>query len=122
MDEKRLDGLSLDNIRVRIETLKRLFPEVVREGRLDYDMLKYGVPLTVKLTTLEIQGKKFYVVGEDVDLFICLDGGLAVEVIEEAARYAPKTMIFADNAFVDDNQMINAGFVLEKAKIEFRWM
>jgi adenine-specific DNA-methyltransferase len=84
--------------------------------------LKYGIPLTEKLSTLEVQGRKFYAVGEKGYMFICLDEGLTVETIEEAAQHAPRTMIFADKAFVDDNEIINAGLVLEKAKIEFRWV
>ena len=39
MDDNRLDGQSFDNIRARIEELKRMFPEAVSEGRLDYDTL-----------------------------------------------------------------------------------
>ena len=31
--------MSLDNVHERIEELKRLFPEAVKEGRLDYDTL-----------------------------------------------------------------------------------
>jgi len=36
---EKMDGLSFDNIHDRIEELKRLFPEAVAEGRLDYDTL-----------------------------------------------------------------------------------
>ncbi|MEF9972420.1 MAG: site-specific DNA-methyltransferase, partial [Clostridia bacterium] len=34
-----MDGQSRDNVRARIEELKKPFPEAVSEGRLDYDML-----------------------------------------------------------------------------------
>lgn len=84
--------------------------------------LKYGVPLTEKLATVEIQGKTFYAVGENGYLFICLDAGVTVEIVEEAAQYAPGTMIFADECFENDDELTNAALVLEKAKIEFRWI
>lgn len=38
MDDKKLDGMSYDTVHERIEELKRMFPEAVHEGRLDYDM------------------------------------------------------------------------------------
>lgn len=40
MDEVKMDGKSLDLTKENIETLKTLFPEVVEEGKIDFDKLK----------------------------------------------------------------------------------
>lgn len=37
---KKLTGESLDLVQQNIETLKRLFPEIVREGKIDFDALR----------------------------------------------------------------------------------
>ncbi|PJW16585.1 site-specific DNA-methyltransferase [Geobacillus sp. WSUCF-018B] len=37
---EKLDGKSLDLVKTNIETLKQLFPEVVTEGKIDFDKLK----------------------------------------------------------------------------------
>lgn len=37
---KKLDGKSLDLSKKNINTLKKLFPEVVTEGKIDFDKLK----------------------------------------------------------------------------------
>ena len=84
--------------------------------------LKYGVPLTEKLSTLEIQDKTFYVVGENGYLFICLDEGITVEIVETAIKYAPGTIIFSDECFANDNDITNASMIMEKAHVEFRWI
>lgn len=36
----RIDGLSLNLERNNIEKIKELFPEVVEEGKIDFDMLR----------------------------------------------------------------------------------
>lgn len=67
--------------------------EGFKEGRCAIDVvyevfLKYGVPLTEELATLVVGGKTFYVVGDNGYLFICLDNGITVEIVEEATQYA----------------------------------
>lgn len=85
--------------------------------------LKYGVPLTEKLTTLQVQGRIFYVVGDMGYLMICLDKGITVEIVEETVKtHTPGAIIFADECFIDDNELTNTGLALDKAQIEFRWI
>ena len=49
---ERLDGMSYDNIKARIDEAKRLFPEAVKEGRFDPDaltaLLEGGAPAIVE--------------------------------------------------------------------------
>ncbi len=40
MDEVKMDGKSLDITKMNIETLKELFPDVVEEGKIDFDKLR----------------------------------------------------------------------------------
>ncbi|WP_026088278.1 site-specific DNA-methyltransferase [Bartonella rattaustraliani] len=110
-----------------VERMKDILDRFVA-GRCEIDIiyeafLKYGVPLTEKLSTLEIEGKRFYVIGEDGSLFICLDKSIPIEVIEALIRdYAPGTVIFAKHCFDDDAVMVNSELILQEAEITFRWL
>ncbi len=100
----------------------------MKTDRRDIDLiyevlLKYGVPLTEKLATLQIQGKTFYVVGDTGCLMICLESVITVEIMEDLIKaHTPGAIIFADECFADDSELTNAGLALEKAQIEFRWV
>ncbi|MGI6664376.1 MAG: site-specific DNA-methyltransferase [Christensenellaceae bacterium] len=98
-----------------------------KPGRTDEDILyeiflKYGIELTTPFAPVEIDGKTFYAVGKSGYLFICLDEGLTVETVEQTITYTPDTMIFARDSFIDANEITNTVQVLEKHKIEFRWI
>ncbi len=100
----------------------------MKPDRRDIDMiyevfLKYGVPLTEKLSTLKIREKTFYAVGDTGYLMICLEKGITVEIVEEMIKtHTPGAVIFSDECFIDDSELTNAGLALDKAQIEFRWI
>ncbi len=100
----------------------------MKPDRRDIDMiyevfLKYGVPLTEKLSALRIQDRTFYVVGDTGYLMICLEKGITVEIVEEMIKtHTPGAVIFSDECFADDSELTNAGLALDKAQIEFRWI
>lgn len=104
-------------------SLEELKPER-REIDVVYEIfVKYGVPLTEPLSELTVDGKKFYAVGEDGYLFICLDKDITVEVLENMIKkHTPGTIIFADRCFAEDDDITNATLALQKAEIEFRWI
>ena len=98
-----------------------------KPGRREIDvvyevLIKHGVPLTEKISTLEIDEKRFYVIGETGYLFICLTPNVAVSTIEAAIKHNPGAMIFSEHCFTDDNDLTNTGLALDKAEIEFRWI
>ncbi len=107
----------------RLENFLDIFKPDRRAVDVVYELfLKYGIALTEKLSTLEIQGKTFYVAGDDGYLFICVDKGLTVEIAEAIAAYEPGTVIFANASFATDNDLINTSMALKKHLIEVRWI
>nr|WP_244979344.1 site-specific DNA-methyltransferase [Bartonella queenslandensis] len=97
-------------------------------GRSELDiiyetLLKYGLPLTEKLSTMTIEGKQFYVVGEDGYVVICLEQNIKVEMIEQLINvHAPGAILFAQHCFADDSALANSELILQDAEIEFRWI
>ena len=132
----KLDSSNLkqwDDSYISAEAQETLFERMesmltpAKPGRSDDDILyeiflKYGIELTEAYAPLDIGGKRFYAVGYNGYLFICLDKELTVEAVEQAVEYAPGTMIFARDSFPDTNAITNVAQVLEKFKIEFRWV
>lgn len=120
MDKEQQAATLLDRLENSLDELK----SDRREIDVIYEIfLKYGVALTEPLAQLEVDGKKFYAVGDDGYIFICLDKGITVETIEHLIKdYTPGTIIFADQSFKTDDDITNTLLVLQKAEIEFRWI
>ncbi len=132
----KLDSSNLkqwDNSYIAADHQEKLFERMesmftpAKPGRSDDDIiyeifLKYGIELTETYAPLDIDGKRFYTVGESGDLFICLDKELTVETVERAVELKPKTMIFARDSFADTNAITNVAQVLEKFGVGFRWV
>ncbi|WP_455475855.1 site-specific DNA-methyltransferase [Bartonella sp. B17] len=102
--------------------------EELVEGRSEFDvvcevLLKYGLPLTEKISTLQIEDKNFYTVGDEGYLFICLDKNIKIETIERLIEtYSTGAIVFAEHCFKDDNEIINIELALQNAGIELRWI
>ncbi len=101
----------------------------VKSDRSDLDviyeiMLKLGVPLTYKVTPVEITGgnpankKTAYSIGDDCLLLVCLAPGITPELIEKMADYAPAKLILAEHSLTDDTAMSNAHYILKDRNIE----
>jgi adenine-specific DNA-methyltransferase len=68
---KKLDGLTIDNIELRVEELRRIFPEVFKDGKISFEELeaalgvyaddpkeKYGFTWKGKTDSLRLAGKR----------------------------------------------------------------
>ena len=130
----KLDSSNLktwDNTPVTAEQMDLLYERMnnmihrVKSDRSDLDMvceimLKLGVPLTYSITTVEINGKTAYSIGDDCLLLICLAPDVQPEDIEQMAEYAPAKLIISRESFVDDTAMANAHYILKDHGMELK--
>lgn len=95
--------------------------DVFKEGRTKEDvlyeiMLKYGV-FDMQASEIEINGKTMYRVGKRY-MIVCLEDNVTSKDIEAIGELSPRTVIFKESGFNNDNDKINAVYNLEKAGVE----
>lgn len=110
------------------ETLKRqlsLGVDHLRNDRADIDiacevLLKSGYPLSAKLTTEDIDGKRVYSVAGGAFL-ICLERELSLELIRAVADRKPERVLFLDEGFAKNDQLkTNAVQTFRTKNVVFR--
>lgn len=79
-------------------------------------MLKYGV-FDKDVEEIDINGKTMYRVGKRY-MIVCLEDKVTEADVKAIGELSPKTVIFKESGFVDDNAKINAVYNLEKAGVE----
>ena len=109
-NEIQMDSQSLFNL-----------SDVFKEGRSKEDvlyeiMLKYGV-FDMQATEIEVNGKTMYRVGKRY-MIVCLEDNITSKDIEAIGELSPRTVIFKEAGFNNDNDKINAVYNLEKAGVE----
>lgn len=97
------------------------YGDVFKEGRSKEDilyeiMLKYGV-FDMPTSEVEINGKTMYRVGKRF-MIVCLEDVITSDDVRGIAELRPKTVVFKESGFKDDNDKINAEYNLEKAGVE----
>ena len=95
--------------------------DVFKEGRSKEDilyeiMLKYGI-FDMPANEIDVNGKTMYRVGKRY-MIVCLEDDIANEDIQAIANLSPKTVVFKESGFNNDNDKINAVYNLEKAGVE----
>lgn len=95
--------------------------DIFKEGRSKEDilyeiMLKYGI-FDMPTSELEINGKTMFRVGKRY-MIVCLEDEITKEDIQEICDLAPRTVVFKESGFRNDNDKINAVYNLEKAGVE----
>ena len=95
--------------------------EVFKEGRSKEDilyeiMLKYGV-FDKQVEQIEVNGKTMYRVGKRY-MIVCLEDSITSEDVKAIGELSPKTVIFNEAGFNNDNDKINAVYNLEKCGVE----
>lgn len=95
--------------------------DIFKEGRSKEDilyeiMLKYGI-FDMPANEIEVNGKIMYRVGKRY-MIVCLEGDITNEDIQAIANLSPKTVVFKESGFKNDNDKINAVYNLEKAGVE----
>lgn len=95
--------------------------DIFKEGRSKEDilyeiMLKYGI-FDMPANEIGVNGKTMYRVGKRY-MVVCLEDDITKEDIQAIASLSPKTVVFKESGFKNDNDKINAEYNLEKAGVE----
>ena len=95
--------------------------EVFKEGRSKEDilyeiMLKYGV-FDKQVEEINVNGKTMYRVGKRY-MIVCLEDSITSEDVKAIGELSPRTVIFNEAGFNNDNDKINAVYNLEKYGVE----
>ena len=66
---------------------------------------------------IDVNGKTMYRVGKRY-MIVCLEDSITSEDVKAIGELSPKTVIFNEAGFNNDNDKINAVYNLEKAGVE----
>ena len=109
------------NMKLDEKELTMRLGEVFKEGRSKEDilyeiMLKYGV-FDKQVEEINVNGKTMYRVGKRY-MIVCLDNQITSEDVKAIGELSPKTVIFDEAGFRDDNEKINATYNLKQCGVE----
>lgn len=91
-------------------------PDRSKEDILYEIMLKYGI-FDMHAEEVEINGKTMYRVGKRY-MIVCLEDEITSEDVKAIAELSPRSVVFKESGFKNDNDKINAEYNLEKAGVE----
>lgn len=91
-------------------------PDRSKEDILYEIMLKYGV-FDMHAEEVVINGKTMYRVGKRY-MIVCLEDEITSEDVKAIAELSPRSVVFKESGFKNDNDKINAEYNLEKAGVE----
>ena len=99
------------------DNLNNIFKEDRNNEDVLYEvMLKYGV-FDKQVEEIEVNEKTMYRVGKRY-MIVCLDNYVTTDDVKAIGELSPRTVIFKESSFEDDNAKINAVYNLEKAGVE----
>ena len=109
------------NMKLDEKELVMRLGEVFKEDRNKEDilyeiMLKYGV-FDKQVEEINVNGKTMYRVGKRY-MIVCLDNQITSEDVKAIGELSPKTVIFNEAGFRDDNEKINATYNLKQCGVE----
>ena len=109
------------NMKLDEKELAMRLGEVFKEDRSKEDilyeiMLKYGV-FDKQVEEIKINDKTMYRVGKRY-MIVCLEDYITSEDVKAIGELSPRTVIFNEAGFMNDNDKINAVYNLEKAGVE----
>ena len=109
------------NMKLDEKELAMRLGEVFKEGRSKEDilyeiMLKYGV-FDKLVEEINVNGKTMYRVGKRY-MIVCLEDHITSEDVKAIGELSPKTVIFNEAGFRDDNEKINATYNLKQCGVE----
>jgi len=108
------------------DTITNILPGRTEEDLLYEIMLKFGIDLTYRIETMEVDGKKVYQIGNGM-LYICLDDDISVDIaqhiVNDVADKEPEStrVVFKDNGFKGANadaMKTNVVHILKTAGIQ----
>jgi adenine-specific DNA-methyltransferase len=102
--------------------------DTIKKDRSDIDviyevMLKMGVTLDSKVTQVNVNTKKAYLIGEDAKILICIDkgeSGITPEDMEAMCNFGATKIVASEEAFADDTALSNAHYILKDRNIEMK--
>ena len=109
------------NMKLDEKELAMRLGEVFKEDRNKEDilyeiMLKYGV-FDKQVEEIDVNGKTMYRVGKRY-MIVCLDNQITSEDVKAIGELSPKTVIFNEVGFNNDNDKINATCNLKQCGVE----
>lgn len=109
------------NMKLDEKELTMRLGEVFKEGRSKEDilyeiMLKYGV-FDKQVEQIKVNDKTMYRVGKRY-MIVCLEDCITSEDVKAIGELSPKTVIFNEAGFRDDNEKINATYNLKQCGVE----
>ncbi len=95
-----------------------LFADNIKPGRTSEDLLAqiildWGLPLNLKIETMEINGKQVYKVASN-SLYACFSSNIDEEFAKEVAKEKPLRIVFKDAGFKDDTAKTNVKQLLKQ--------
>ena len=113
-----------------LETSLPLFADSLKDDRSNDDvlyeiLLKYGLDLSLPITTHTLAGKTVYSIGMGA-LVVCLDQAITLDTVEGIAKLKDELqpedslmrVVFRDSGFADDVVKVNSVQILKQAGIE----
>ena len=119
----RIDDSNMKDIYYRPDEFEKEFlPFVesnIKEDRTPEDLLfqvmidDFGIPLSAKIETLDINGKRVFNV-EDGHLVACFDSGVTDEVVTAMAKLEPNYAVLRDSSYNNDSVAVNFEQIFKK--------
>jgi adenine-specific DNA-methyltransferase len=99
-----------------------LFADNIKPDRTSDDLLAqiildWGLPLNLKIETMEINGKQVYKVASN-SLYACFANNIDEEFAKEVAKKKPLRIVFKDSGFKDDTAKTNVKQLLKQISPE----
>lgn len=109
------------NMKLDEKELAMRLGEVFKEDRSKEDilyeiMLKYGV-FDKQVEEIDVNGRTMYRIGKRY-MIVCLDDHITSEDVKAIGELSPRTVIFNEAGFNNDNDKINAIYNLQKLGVE----
>ena len=118
------DG-SIDQSPEDISRQMEMHIEHVRQGRTDEDilyeiLLKSGFPLSIPVSTLQVDGKTLYSIHDGI-MLVCLDRNLTMPLVQAIVDRLPERVVFLDEGFAGNDALkVNAKEACKLKNIVFK--
>lgn len=122
----RLDSSNMQDVYYRPQDYQQsqldAFADNIKPDRSSDDLLTqilldWGLPLSLKISIVEISGKKVYQVAEN-SLYACFDSGIDEDFAKEIAKDSPLRVVFRDSGFKNDTAKVNVRQLLKQLSPE----
>jgi len=122
----RLDSSNMQDVYYKPQDYDQnnldLFGDNVKSDRTADDllaqvMLDWGLPLSLKITPVDVSGKKVFKVAEN-SLYACFDSGIDEDFAKAIAQDEPLRIVFKDSGFKNDTAKTNVKQLLKQLSPE----